>query len=339
MGEDWNLEQRKRADVHLAEFLAKNPDCSLDDGKANWLKGTHLVTFGQYRGKPAVFKFYDWDPRKRYEQAALEAFLPTGLVPKIYGGTDLMTVMEKLPGIPVHEAREKMTPQEWDLLNFRLGEAVAKVVKAEPGKDKANALKKAFRAGEEKDFYKLPHDELAVLYRQADTETFFDTTLFRAEKTLKEREFPHKDVLGRSLSLLKKNRDAILAYPRFLHMDDYHDNNIMTYGGKISGFIDLEMTFYGSEIQVLGGVLISMRRQRDRWQAFRRGYEAVRGKELDDNTLALARIVAPFSQWIRFNWYCTIDDLPWWAKEENLGLSTVRCLKESIEALETAETQ
>jgi len=88
MPDEFLIQQQKRADEHLAGFLEANPDYSLDANPPRWLKGTWLVTFGAYRGKPAVFKFYDGDPRKGHEKQALESFLPSGLVPEIYGETD-----------------------------------------------------------------------------------------------------------------------------------------------------------------------------------------------------------------------------------------------------------
>jgi hypothetical protein len=84
MHEDFCDQQRSRADAHLAEFLAAHPECSVEHPKPQWLKGTHLVTFGTYREAPAVFKFYDGDPRRHHEARALELFEPTGLVPRIW---------------------------------------------------------------------------------------------------------------------------------------------------------------------------------------------------------------------------------------------------------------
>ncbi len=337
MYDDFLIQQRKRADTHLAKFLAENPEYLIADYQPQWLKGTHLVTFGTYCGKPAVFKYYDGDPRRKHEKTTLELLLPTGLVPKIYGETDVMLVLERLAGSTIHDMRESLNPEEWAQLNYQLGGAVAKVVKTAPGMKAAASSKRSFRASDHRDFYNTPYDALTELYREADTAAFFDTTIARSAKVLNDRNLPHKDILQRSLSALMENRDAILTFPSFVHMDDFHDNNIMTDGSNITGFIDLEMTRSGNEILLLGAALSSMYQDARRWPSFRRGYENARGETLDMNTISLIRIAAPFSTWIRFTWYCSTDDLPWWAKEIDHRLSTINALKDGIETAEAME--
>jgi hypothetical protein len=334
MYEDFCTQQRKRADEHLAEFLKANSHCSLDHERPGWLKGTHLVTFGSCDGNPAVYKFYDGDPRKEHEKRALMLFEPTGLVPRIFCETDLMLVMERLSGSPMNETEKNLSEAERDELYSRLGRAVAKVVQVAPGSDAIPRSATSFRAADPSDFYNTPFKELHVLYRQADAATFFDTTLMRAARVLRDRDVPQKGILTKSLTALESSRDAILAHPSFVHMDDFHTNNIMADGVSITGFIDLEMTRWGNEVLLLGAALFSMARQPDRWPAFRRGYEEARGKPIDDRLLSIVRTAALFSTWIRFTWYWSTDDQPWWAKEGNLAASTVRQMAECVEAIE-----
>jgi len=331
----WRKELQARGEAVLAAFVEANPEYSVDDEQPECRGGTHFITFGSFRGEPVVFKYYDGDPRKAHEKTALELFAPTGLVPRLYrDDTDVMLVMERLPGVTVHEAEKILTPAERDELYHRLGAAVAKVVDARPGGDVVIQPKTAFRAADQHDFYNTPYGALHVVYRQADTTTFFDLTLARAARVLRDRDVPHKETLARSLAALTQHRDAILAYPSFIHMDDFHTNNIMTDGPRITGFIDLEMTRYGNEVLLLGAALSSMRRQPGRWQSFRRGYEEVRGSAMDDAMLSLVRSVAPFSTWIRFTWYWSTDDVPWWAAEMDLRTSAVRDIKDTVEAVE-----
>ena len=334
MPEEFYVQQRKRADAHVARFLEAHSGYSLVDKQPQWLKGTHLVTFGAYCGKPAVFKFYDGTPRRGHEKRALELFLPSGLVPEIYGETDDMLVMERLPGSTIHEIENDLTSAEWDELNFHLGGAVAKVVETAPGRGLAAQNATSFRACDQHDFYNTPFDALSVLYREADTATFFDTTVGRAARALRDKNVPHKDTLAQSLAALQRNRDAILAFPSFIHMDDFHDNNIMADRSKITGFIDLEMTRSGNEILLLGAALFNMCRQPGRWPCFRAGYENARGTPLNDSILSLIRCAAPFSTWIRFTWYWSTDDQPWWAEEMDLRSSAVRDVKNGLEAVE-----
>lgn len=334
MYDEFCIQQRKRADAHLARFLEANSGYSLDNKQPQWLKGTHLVAFGSYCGKPAVFKFYDGDARKEHEKKALRLFEPTGLAPRVFGETDMMLVMERLPGSTIHEIEKDLNASERDELYFSLGEAVARIVKTAPGSSEATRDETPFRACNQRDFYNTPFDALSVLYREADTATFFDTTVARAARALRDRNVPHKDTLADSLAALQQNRDAILAFPSFVHMDDLHDNNIMADRSKITGFIDLEMTRSGNEILLLGAALWSMCRQPGRWSSFRGGYESARGMTLDDHLLSLIRCAASFSTWIRFSWYWSTDDQPWWAEEMDLRSSAVRDIKEGLEAIE-----
>jgi aminoglycoside phosphotransferase len=336
----WRIELQKRAEAHLAAFLEANPEHSVDREQPECRGGTWFVTFGSFREEPAVFKYYDGHPRKDYEKKALELFGPTGLVPKLYPGeTDRMLVMERLPGLTLEEAEKELNPSEQDDLYFHLGEAVAKVVEMKPGRELAHRRENTFRAAEENDFYNTPYSALDELYRQADTATFFDTTLARAAQVLRDRDVAHREVLNRSIASLQQNRDAILSYTDFVIMDDFHTNNIMAEGTRITGFIDLEMTRPGNEILLLGAALCSMCDRPERWESFRRGYERARGTPMDDAVLSLVRIAAPFTRWIRFTWYCSINDIPKWAVEMNLRHGAVEDVAETIEAVDRMTRQ
>jgi Ser/Thr protein kinase RdoA (MazF antagonist) len=117
-------------------------------------------------------------------------------------------------------------------------------------------------------------------------------------------------------------------------MDDFHTNNIMVHGTNIAGFIDLEMTRYGNEVLLLGAALSSMCQQSGRWPSFRRGYETARGVAMDDHMLSLIRRAASFSTWIRFTWFWSTDDQPWWATEADLRSSAVRAITETVETID-----
>jgi hypothetical protein len=331
----WRKELQERGEASLGAFVDAHPDYSIDDEQPECRGGTHFITFGSFRGEPVVFKYYDGDPRKDHEKRALELFAPTGLVPRLYpDDTDVLLVMQRLPGVTMDEAEERLTPVERDELYCRLGAAVATVVDARPGGDMAARSHIAFRAVDMDDFYSTRFHALTVLYREADTTTFFDVTLARAARVLRDRDVPHKETLARSLAALTQHRDAILAYPSFVHMDDFHTNNIMADGPTITGFIDLEMTRRGNEVLLLGAALASMRRRPAAWRSFRRGYEAARGAAMDDAMLSLVRSAAPFSTWIRFTWYWSTDGLPWWATDMDLRTSAVRDINDIVEALE-----
>lgn len=238
---------------------------------------------------------------------------PTGLAPRLFHETDVMLVMERLPGETMDDREKQLNPAETHELYCRLGEAVTKVVETVPGSDLRGLHERAFRPAEERDFYNTPYDALHELWRQACTVTFFDTTLARANRVLQDRPVAHKEVLSRSLGALRQGRDAILSYTDFVHMDDFHTNNIMPEGTRIKGFIDLEMTRYGNEILLLGAALCAMCKRPDCWRSFRAGYEQARERTMGAPVLPLVRTAAPFTRWIRFTWYWSTDDVPHWA--------------------------
>lgn len=331
----WRRELQERGDAAIAAFVNAHPAYSVDDEQPECRGGTHFITFGSFRDEPVVFKYYDGDPRKGHEKRALELFAQTDLVPRLYpDDTDALLVMQQLPGVTMDEAKKRLTPAEHDELYRQLGAAVATVVDTRPGGDTVARPETAFRAADERDFCNTPFHALTVLYREAGTATFFDVTLARAAKVLRDRDVPHKETLARSLAALTQRRDAILAYPSFVHMDDFHTNNIMADGPTITGFIDLEMTRPGNEVFLLGAALSSMRRRPASWRSFRSGYETARGTAIDDAMLNLVRTAAPFSTWIRFTWYWSTDDLPWWATDMDLRTSAVRDIHDIVEAVE-----
>ena len=137
---------------------------------------------------------------------------------------------------------------------------------------------------------------------------------------------------------LQKNRDAILAHPTFIQMDDFHTGNIIVDGDKLMGFIDLEMTRYGNEVFLLAAALAMTadEEQRGQWNWIRQGYEYRRGKPIDSDLLYLAGISASFCQWTRFMWYWSTDDLPQWAIEANMRKSVttdIKIITETIQKL------
>jgi len=143
-------------------------------------------------------------------------------------------------------------------------------------------------------------------------------------------------MLGTSLAALRDYRDDILAYPSFVQMDDFHTCNIMADGPELTGFIDLEMTRSGNEALLLAAALAMTTHGRpERWAWIRRGYEDRRGEPIDRDLLSLACIAAPFSQWIRFMWYWTTEDVS--ALEPGARGWPIRDIKATIEAVGNIE--
>ena len=232
--------------------------------------------------------------------------------------------MERLRGSTLYAIEQDLERDHLQRLYYQLGQAIARVVEVAPGSLSVSSH----------DLYAKPGFDYQF-YCQADIDTVFDTVIERAAKALVEQDVPDKTILDMSLSALRQNRDAILAYPTFIQMDDFHTSNIMAEGLELTGFIDLEMTRYGNEVLVLAAALAMLQNGRpERWAWIRRGYEDRRGEPLDGDLLTLARVAAPFSQWTRFMWYWSTDDLPRWVIEENLRSAAVRDIKGIVQVVE-----
>ena len=127
--EQYEIEKVKGRDAAVAAFVEANPGYAVDAVQPEDRGGTHLVTFGTFRGEPVVFKYYHGDPRKHHEKRALELFAPTGFVPRVYpDDTDDILVMERLRGKTVFDAAESLSQAEFSELHRQIGGAVAKVV-------------------------------------------------------------------------------------------------------------------------------------------------------------------------------------------------------------------
>jgi Ser/Thr protein kinase RdoA (MazF antagonist) len=129
----------------------------------------------------------------------------------------------------------------------------------------------------------------------------------RAARVLYDHDVPDADVLEASLASLQQHRDAILSYRSFVQMDDFHSHNIIVDSSQVRGFIDLEMTRYGNEVLLLAAAVVLTLDKPALWASLRKGHEDHCGRPIDPQTMTLARVAAPFSQWIRFMWYWTTD--------------------------------
>jgi hypothetical protein len=332
MPEEWQIQQQKRAETALSRLIEANPGLSVNKDQPDWLFGTNFVTFGMFHNQPVVFKYFDWLPRKKQEEKALRLFSTTGLVPKLYPiESDSILVWELLQGTTLDNIEKQRRQEQLERLYYQLGMAMAKIVEAAPVDSASGRSDLIAKAGSDYEFY-----------CQSNVETLFDLVTEQSAKVFAEKDVPYKTVLKKSLSTLQKNRDAILAYPTFIQMDDFHTGNIIVDGDRLMGFIDLEMTRYGNEVLLLAAALAMTADEEQlegmkRWNWIRRGYEDRRGKTIDNNLLYLACISASFCQWTRFMWYWSTDDLPQWAIEANMRKSVTNDIKIIIETMQKLE--
>jgi Ser/Thr protein kinase RdoA (MazF antagonist) len=323
MPQAWWVRKLQRAEAFLRRFVEANPDYSLDADQPEARGGTNVITYGAFRGQPVVYKYFDFRPRKEHEEESLRLLAPTGLVPRLYPTeTDCLIVMDRLRGQTVFLAEKRLSREQMEGLYCQLGRALARIAAAAPARAPTG------------------HGPMATdlnsyeFYCQADLPTLFDVVMERSGTVLAEQEVPQRPVLSRSYLALRENRDAILSYPPFVHMDDVHTHNMMADGPEFTGFIDLEMTRDGNEVLLLAAALAATLDKGSLWHSIRRGYEEERGKPIDSLSLHLARIAAPFSQWIRFMWYWTRDPQE---LEPGARAWPIRDIKAAVQALENRQ--
>lgn len=322
--EPWRIELQKRAEACMGRFLDANPEYTVDDDQPDCRGGTNFITFGLFKEQPIVFKYYSRAERKEQEKIALELYAPTGLTPKLYAGeTDLMLIMERFPGTTLTEAEANLTDHQIEYIYHELGRAVARIIHVAPQYVSLQRHNVTAKPGIDYRFY-----------CQADLRTLFDTVTECALKVLAKQDVPHKDVLDASLSALRHNRNAILAHPAFLQIDDFHSHNIIVDGSRLKGFIDIEMTRFGNEVLLLAAAMVMTAGKPMLWSSLRRGYEDYCQTSMAPQTITLAQIAAPFSQWIRFMWYWTTDPKYLEAGEKTRGWP-IRSINETVEKLQT----
>ena len=294
--------QLERAKAHIVALVKEHPALKLNPDGHNepvFQGGTHRILLGTYEDMPVVFKCFsagkDGPARKAHEKAALELYWPTQLVPRLFPlESEMVLVLERLPGLPMFMAEENLTDAETEALYRQVGGALARIVHTAPGANLSRQDDIQVGAGFDYGFY-----------RNADLPTLYAAVIETSARVLADENIREKATLQSSLTALEKNQAAILAYPSFLQMDDVHTANIMVASAALQGFIDLEMTRCGNEVLLLAAALVMCGERHDQWSWLRAGYEEIAGCPLDETTLRLARIAMPFSQWIRIMWYWT----------------------------------
>ena len=322
--EPWRIELQGCAETCLSRFLDANPEYAVDDDQPDCRGGTNFITFGSFKELPVVFKYYCRPDRKEQEKVALELFAPTALTPKLYPGeTDLMLIMERFSGTTLTMAEANLTGHQIEQIYHELGRVMARIVHVAPHGVFLRRHNVTAKPGFDYRFY-----------CQADLSTLFDTVTECASKVLAEQDVPHKGILDASLSALRHNRDAILAYPSFLQIDDFHSHNIIVDGSQLRGFIDLEMTRLGNEVLLLAAAMVMTADKPMLWSSLCRGYQKNCQMPMDTQIIVLAQIAAPFSQWIRFMWYWTTDPNYLEAGEKTREWP-IRSIRETVEKLRT----
>jgi hypothetical protein len=288
---------------------------------------TNEVVFGHQDSQAIVYKRFGDPNRKHHEKKSLLLFAETGLVPRLLPiETDTILVMERLQGKPFYTCEQELEPAQWADLFRQLGAAMAQIVEFAPGAKDASVGHQNISPQEEFFDYRF--------YSEANLPTYFDTVCDRSLRAFDERHVPHGAALKESICAIRDRREEILSFASFVCMDDFHYNNMIVDGIELQGFIDLEMTRYGNEVLALAAFLSSVpQRQMDRWTWFREGYEAGRRRPLEPRLVHLAATAAPFTNWIRFSWYWSTDNLPQWAIDRKQRPKTIEAIEGTIETM------
>ena len=314
------------AEAHeqVRQLIGDYPELQLWKEQA-FQSATNRVLYGARDGAPVVFKYFVRKVRKWQEERALHSLAASGVVPVLYAyPSEDILVMQRLPGEMLGYAQERLSTAARIDLYHQVGAGLARLVKY--------AARPQTRAE-----WHNPYASADWLFRYWSTsfEEYFAETLAISQSALVRHQIT-LPALHQSLYALEAARDAVLAYPIFMHADDIHSANMMAAGDKFHGFVDFEMSRLGNELYLLGAALQwACLDDAVEWPALRAGYEAEQGAPLSAEKFALVKLFAPFKSWIRFAWYWGSDDQPDWVWQGNVRQATVETLVKTLECVES----
>ena len=278
-GEDWRAKMERQTDEVVARFVQENPDYAADAAQPAARGQANCVVFGRRGERRVVFKKFCEADRKGREVFALRHWRRTGLVPELLDETDELVVMSFVEGELIEDLIGRV---DIDRAGRALGTAVAGLTKV-PFEDAAARFAALPFAG----------DPLAG---------YFARILGPAREVCRRASAYGDACFVRSLDFIAAQRDSVLAQPPLLYNQDIR--NALFVGERLSGFIDFELSWSGTEAMQLGslGVLLRLAAGRGAdaaalWRAISQGYGEGRGKALDTEETAACRAVALFLVW------------------------------------------
>jgi len=312
----------KEAKEKIGEFVASHPGLTIDEDPPTVQGVTNRVLFGKASGIPVVYKYFCETPRKVQEEKAINSLSRSIFIPRLLlFRSDRIMVMTRFPGRTLWETHKELDQKVLSGLFSQIGSALSEL------EDIARPV----------DQFSLKKDTPGVKFDvtyfwNSSLPDFFDS-LVDACMSEMTRFGINDPVLVKSIRAMAERRSEFLDRKSYFHPDDIHENNVVVEEGNLRGIIDLEMSRTGNDIYLLCAAFNS-KSLRDPYfrDAFRDGWEAVRGSKIDEETKNLVKVFLPFQVWIRFGWYFNSDDPEEWAIQERKV--TVKQLKETLQFAE-----
>jgi Ser/Thr protein kinase RdoA (MazF antagonist) len=288
---DRAVEFTKEALTKVDAFIAKHPSYSRQGVKQPGQGATNRVVFARREGELVVFKVFCQPERKARECFAYHHWQDTGLVPQLLVDIDPVTiVLSYIPGVYLHQARERDDEATWQEACLETGRAVGALTQA--------PLSVAQRAAFEASFY----DDLGTL------EAYLGRIL-ELGLGVHARDPDFQGFFWRqSLDFVKAQLDHIFSQPRILYHQDV--SNLHVQSGQFMGFFDLEMCRVGCAAMQLAAALGMLAGERAAWEPFCRGWERATGQSLTVVDLNAATAAHQLLQWREICRYLSYDGTP-----------------------------
>lgn len=248
-----------------------------------------------WEGRPAVFKYFDDmirkpDARRRkgIESFALRHWNGISGVPRLFAEGEDFLVMERLAGLPLTEAATGPTAPVVRNAMRQIGIECGRLYAALCGRPlppgSLQPFCHAFFGG------RTIRDQVLDLLAAA-------RSLWAAR--------PEFEPSGGTFEIIEDELPAILAEPAVLLRMDNNFPNVLIAGGRLSGFVDFELSRPGTESMFLGAMLNSIPEvyplfaDQPWWPAIRETYEQCRGASITPEKMRRVLSMAMLWHWAR----------------------------------------
>ena len=279
---EWRERLRLDSDACLARLVTSRAGFDTDAHQPEYRGGTHYVTFGRFKGRPAVFKYFVAPRRWRNEVACLRLLRETGLVPRVfYEEPESLIVMERLDGVDVLHPLETnaLTRERAGELSQAVGSALGRLVAFRPPSGAAG------------------YDPMTHFPDWGWSEGFpkiIERCLDVGRKIVESLPPAEVQVLKSSLARIEECAPSFEREPRVLVHEDV--SNLRVQGTRFVGLYDLELCRGGTPSMQLGVALGLCEPGHLDWRQLRKSFEDSSGFKIDP-TSALA--MHHLSRWIR----------------------------------------
>ncbi len=273
---DWRIELAERSDACIARFVEANAGYTVDAVQPEYRGGTNHVTFGSFRGQPAVYKYFATSGRWANEHFCLNHFAHTGLVSRIFHSLqDTLIVMARLPGQDIWTTlgEGKLEPERIRDLSAEIGRAIGRLVLVPlppvgPGY--------------------CPIRDFREIMWSPDLSDTVDRYLARGRRARESAEVYRVPFFSESLALIERELRRIPERRHVLFHEDIFNQRVEN--GVFHGFYDLEMCRFGTEEMQLGVAVDLCGPGRLDWDQLIEGYEETTRHSLsaDDHLAILA---------------------------------------------------